>query len=287
MAIAKNWCFTINNYTDAHVAVLETFPSTYLVYGKEVGESGTPHLQGYVQMEKKIRLTGLNKLIQGAHWSVARKDAATNIAYCSKEGDVYERGSVTYERQRSDLETFKQAVKDGVLDKKRLREEHSEIMAKYPRFVEDYLRDNTPQPELASYPLNGWQSVLNEYLNQEPDDRKIWFMVDRNGGAGKTWFAKYYCRLHDNAQVMEMGKKSDMAYALRTDIRVLFINCTRSQSEFFNYSFLEAVKDGMVFSPKYESGMKVLNKCHVVVLMNEDPDRTKLSSDRYIINELS
>lgn len=286
MSAAKNWCFTKNNYTDADVAVLESFPCSYIVYGKEVGAQGTPHLQGYVQLEKKIRLSGLRKLFE-AHWSVARTGPEHNIKYCQKEGDWTERGVVRNERQRTDLEGFKTAVKEGLLDRKRIREEHSEVYAKYPRFVEEYLRDHTPQPELASYPLNGWQSVLNEYLNQEPDDRKIWFMVDRNGGAGKTWFAKYYCRLHDNAQVMEMGKKSDMAYALRTDIRVLFINCTRSQSEFFNYSFLEAVKDGMVFSPKYESGMKVLNKCHVVVLMNEDPDRTKLSSDRYIINELS
>ncbi len=52
-----------------------------------------------------------------------------------------------------------------------------------------------------------------------------------------------------------------------------------------NYDFLESVKDGMVFSTKYESVVKTLGKVHVVVLMNEMPDMSKLSDDRYqIIN---
>ena len=39
-----------------------------------------------------------------------------------------------------------------------------------------------------------------------------------------------------------------------------------------------------MFSPKYNSRMKILDKVsHVVVLMNEMPDRNKLSADRYKI----
>lgn len=283
MSLAKNWCFTKNNYTDEDLAVLAELPCKYLIYGKEVAPTtGTPHLQGYLQMEKKIRMAGLKKLFE-AHYTLANGSADQNIAYCSKEGDVFEKGQVTRERQRSELENFKNDVKSGLYDRKRLREEHSLVCAKYPRFVEDYLRDHRPEPELPNHPLQGWQEDLNQTLNLEPDDRSVMFIVDVKGGAGKTWFAKYYSRLHDNAQVMEMGRKADMAYALREDIRVLFVNCTRSQNEFMNYSFLESVKDGMVFSSKYESGMKRIGPCHVVVLMNERPDKTKLSLDRYRI----
>lgn len=286
MSYQKNWCFTLNNYTDENLAVLETFPCTYIIYGKEVGEQGTPHLQGYVQMEKRTRMTALRKLLQ-CHWSPARGTPEQNKVYCSKEGDVYERGVPTVEGQRADIRRFMDDVQSGVLDKKRLREDHPAVCAKYPRFVEDYIQDNMPELPLPMYPLKGWQSALIDVLITEPDDRTVVFIVDRKGGAGKTWFAKYYCRLHNNAQVIEMGKKSDMAHALRTDIRVLFVNCTRSHNEFMNYGFLESVKDGIVFSGKYESRMKTLGPCHVVVLMNEDPDRTKLSEDRYDVLEVN
>jgi len=55
------------------------------------------------------------------------------------------------------------------------------------------------------------------------------------------------------------------------------------QGEYIQYDFLEEVKNGRVFCPKYESRMKRLGKCHVVVMMNEHPDLTKLSDDRYSI----
>lgn len=48
----RNWCFTVNNYSDAYVDRLKGLASNsackYLGFAKEVGASGTPHLQGLV-----------------------------------------------------------------------------------------------------------------------------------------------------------------------------------------------------------------------------------------------
>lgn len=78
-----------------------------------------------------------------------------------------------------------------------------------------------------------------------------------------------------------------MAYSLSEDIRVLFIDAPRSkQGEYIQYDFLEDVKNGRIFSGKYESRMKRLGPCHVVVMMNELPDMLKLSEDRYNIIEI-
>jgi len=142
--------------------------------------------------------------------------------------------------------------------------------------------NNIPEQPLANHPLYDWQATLSETLKGEPDDRKIIFVVDTKGNSGKTWFAKYFCSLFpDTTQYMESAKKADMAYALNPAIKTLFVNITRTQNEFFNYSFIESVKDGMVFSTKYESGLKRLGNVHVVVLMNQEPDMNALSQDRY------
>jgi len=111
--------------------------------------------------------------------------------------------------------------------------------------------------------------------------------VDENGNKGKSWFSLYYASLHPGkVQIMKPGKKADMAYELKTDIRVFFLDCPRSRHEVLDYDFLESLKDRLVFSPKYQSTTKVMPACHVVVLCNEMPDSTKLSHDRYDITVL-
>lgn len=41
---SKYWCFTINNWTE--IDVPKFLNMEYLVFGREKGEDGTPHLQG-------------------------------------------------------------------------------------------------------------------------------------------------------------------------------------------------------------------------------------------------
>lgn len=84
------------------------------------------------------------------------------------------------------------------------------------------------------------------------------------------------------------AKKLDMAYALEPGLRVLFIDAPRSKhGDFIMHDFLGDVKNGYhVFRGKYESRFKKLDKIHEVVNMNEHPDMTKLSSDRYTIIEI-
>lgn len=95
----------------------------YLIFGKEVGEEGTPHLQGYVSFENAKTLATLKKKFQKrAHWEVARGTPKQASEYCEKDGDVFERG----ERPMSQAEIGKQesdrweaaykAVEEGRLD---------------------------------------------------------------------------------------------------------------------------------------------------------------------------
>ena len=62
----------------------------------------------------------------------------------------------------------------------------------------------------------------------------------------------------------------------------------RSQIDHINYEIIESIKNGCVFSTKYNSTPKLrLGGTKVIVFMNAMPDKTKLSSDRYHIFDLT
>jgi hypothetical protein len=292
MSRGKNWCFTLNNYTEEEEQRLENVVGTnecvYVVFGKEVGESGTAHLQGFISFSKRTYMTEVKKRTSDrCHLELARM-VPEAIEYCKKDGDVFEKGSIPIgQGKRSDLDDFKNDVKCGVLAFKDIREKHSLVYAKYKGFVMEYVVDNTPAKVIPSYKLHEWQEDLLKKLEQEPDDRTVIFIVDKGGNNGKTWFAHWYAQRNKDCQVICPGKRADMAYILRTDIRVLILDAPRSkQGEYLQYDFLEDVKNGYIFSSKYESSIKQFKSPHLVVLMNEAPDLTKLSSDRFDITYL-
>lgn len=284
----RRWCFTLNNYTNDDIERISNLPTDtvrYLIAGRETGESGTPHLQGFVSFVGQKTLAAAKALIgPTAHLEVCR-NADASVEYCRKEDrSPIEVGTYTTKQgKRSDIDAFKEAVRNGMLSLKEIREEHSTVYASSPRFCLEYINDHYPAKVLPAHALRPWQEQLNNVLINAPDDRTIHFVVDVVGNSGKTWFAHHYCNLHpDNTQVIQPGKKADMAFVLDPTIRVLFVDAPRSkQGEFIQYDFLEDVKNGYVFSSKYESRVKQLESCHVVCLMNEHPDMTKLSMDRY------
>lgn len=293
---AKYWCFTLNNYTPADVDRLSTpIPGIeYLIFGKEVGASGTPHLQGTVCFQSRKRLPQVIASLGQCHCTVTRS-LSQSIEYCKKEGDWTSWGTMPTQRprqegggRRNDLEEFKESVRSGVTDLKELRELHSSVCALYPRFVKNYIEDQREVIAVPAHPLRPWQENLNTILRRPPDPREIIFIVDRVGNQGKTWFARYFCDLHDDAQIIIPGKKADMAYVAREDVKTYFFDTPRSkQGEFIQYDFLEELKNGYFFSPKYESRIKKIKTPHVVVCMNEHPDMDKLSSDRYKVISLT
>lgn len=92
----KNWLFTLNNFSDAEVTSAQAWlqeSCSYALFGKEVGENGTPHLQGYFCLLHKSRLSSIKSGFSArAHIEVARGSSQSNKVYCSKSGDVWEWG---------------------------------------------------------------------------------------------------------------------------------------------------------------------------------------------------
>lgn len=85
--VSRSWCFTLNNYQPQELQALRVSPLvSFLIMGKEVGASGTPHIQGYITLTKPSRLKAMKALNARAHWEVARCREAS-ITYCKKDRD--------------------------------------------------------------------------------------------------------------------------------------------------------------------------------------------------------
>lgn len=91
---AKHWCFTLNNYTDNDLDRLATpIPGVgYLIFGREVSSTGTPHLQGTVCFLSRKRRPQVITTIGKSRCTVARS-LFQSIEYCKKDGDFVEVGA--------------------------------------------------------------------------------------------------------------------------------------------------------------------------------------------------
>lgn len=94
---STNWCFTLNNPTLDEESLMQVSHEDvlYIVYGHEVSESGTPHLQGYMELAKRMAIRTIKRLfsVDRLHLEVRKGTQEQAIAYCLKEcSESYERG---------------------------------------------------------------------------------------------------------------------------------------------------------------------------------------------------
>jgi len=147
-----NFVFTMNN-PGTHVIPFDVSKMAYLVYQLEkCPTTGTPHFQGYCELKRNARLSGVIKLL-GKHANIQpRRGTADEAADYCKEGpevvggrvegtEVHEFGEMkdppAGQGARNDIYAFKDAVIQEKKRKRDLVEDHAVILCKYPRFYAD------------------------------------------------------------------------------------------------------------------------------------------------------
>lgn len=159
------WCFTTNNPTIAEEEALKAYARgdacTYLIYGRERGDNGVPHFQGYVEFGNRQRLTAIKKIpaFRRAHLEPRRGTGAEAARYCKKDGDFVEFGEikVTKQGRRTDLEEIKRKIDAGASSVD-IADAHFSQWVIYRRSFDAYVDlKKTPQsrPELKVYVLCG------------------------------------------------------------------------------------------------------------------------------------
>jgi len=194
---AKRWCFVLNNYTEDELTNLVPKFQEYCskwIWAKEVGECGTPHIQGFCEFKTKKRPVSVfeNKRM---HFDKAKAQDLDQVIYCSKEGSVIEKvGLPNIPRplkvinpnrpfQQEILEIIKGEPCDrkifwyfgeGGIGKtqfcKYLSYKHNAIClsgkgADVRNGVCEYLKTNGDTPELVLFPIP--RSYNTEYLSYE------------------------------------------------------------------------------------------------------------------------
>lgn len=137
MSKFRNWCFTLNNYTeDEYNNILGWESVKYLVIGKEVGDSGTPHLQGYVEFINPRTLKGLKNLNSKIHWEQRKGTGKEASEYCKKDKNFKEVGTLSRQGERTDLQHFRDMIVNFEITVDQIIMEFPEIYHLYGRTLE-------------------------------------------------------------------------------------------------------------------------------------------------------
>ena len=114
-------------------------PVIYVVYGRERGESETPHLQGYCELNSRIGLRALKRLLPNrCHLEVTRGSLEENQIYCKKQGDVFEEGTPgSGQGARTDLLSVKEDI-DAGLTESAIADKHFGQWVRYSKAFQKY-----------------------------------------------------------------------------------------------------------------------------------------------------
>ncbi len=135
--VGRNWCFVINNPITNDFLALSTILFKGLIWQEEVGDEGTRHIQGYVELHKSTtRACITRRLGNRANCSLRRRSQRVASEYCEKEtfdgARRFKEITISFQGKRSDLSTIRSELRSGA-PMRSIADEHFGDFIRYHR----------------------------------------------------------------------------------------------------------------------------------------------------------
>jgi len=152
---SRGWCYTLNDYTQAEYDHVLSLDTVYHVVGKEVGDEGTPHLQGYLYFKSMKSFKQTKAMVPRAHLEVAQGNSLQNRTYCTKGNDFVESGVRPMTKQEQgalgsaggDAEQERWKAAKTAATEGRLDDVPDDIFVRYYRTLKNIREDYATQPD--------------------------------------------------------------------------------------------------------------------------------------------
>lgn len=184
---SRAWVFTLNNPTYTNVNEFYdnnfTYGTKYCIVGEEVGESGTPHYQGYIEFTNARHLGGLKKAFDPKiHWEPRMGTGPQAREYCMKDNKYTEWGTPPRQGHRSDIESMTAMINEGANTREVLLAHEDKAL----RILNNVIKA---------------KSILRPVKRNWAMDVRIYW---GESGTGKT--SSVYQEFNDNVYVKMIGK---------------------------------------------------------------------------------
>jgi len=319
-------CFTINNYTPEQTAKLATladpesndtnYPNG-IMFAKEVGDQGTPHLQGLIYFKKRIRFTALKIWFKQhldcfphleATIDVKRsqdyikggdifKDACGVVKYkpANKPDDIFLYGEMKV--SKPDLASWYKAVKASDVDDIEDIDHPFRLLPGYMMTASNLVSDKINKQNWETqeeyykndFVLNAFQRDVMQAIEDLPRRRVLW-IADPRGHHGKSELCFYLDAMNKNrTYYVNSGKAADIAYGVQPFHNLLLIDLERAtaaedEKDFTPYKFIEQCANVCIRSNKYvPRTIRLGPDTKTVVMSNHEPDFTKMTEDKFVI----
>lgn len=250
----RAWFFTWNNYPGTFgTDLLNCFAKAKkYVFQQEVGKTGTPHIQGFVEWVNPVWNTSIQEQLPGIWIQKCRNMKASEV-YCSKvdtkAGKTYYHGLMFKNKLIDPLEGLEYFWWQHWLDD----------------IIVGPVCTRTMYWFWNEHGDNGKTTLARHLCIKYPKKRILYV----NGSANniKCAFAK----------MMEKGNPPE----------VVIWGIPKERSDYISYGAMEEIKDGIFFSGKFESGMCQFNPPHVIILANCGPNiGDNMSVDKFKVVDI-
>jgi len=244
------YCFTYNNYKNDDINDIknELDPIGLYLFGLEIGKSGTPHIQGWIHLKKKMRITEFKKfsLLKHCHFEkqIAKDEQA--IKYCMKDGKIHS----NFDYSKYEPEEPLEIIKD---------------LYEWQKDIVEIISEKADKRTVYWF----WEEVggvgKSEFCKYLCHHHKATYIDE----------GKKSDLINIIFNLKNINSKS-----------IICIDVPRNNTNNVSYKAIEQIKNGMICNTKYETGSRIFNSPHIIIFSNYYPEKDKLSMDRWKIAKI-